>query len=498
MPTDCKSETRTLATASWTRDTNSEALGACSNIPVSVHDATLELAGRAILFYFVSLESSKLTRLSSGIRSDSDLYTFGFPWRPWEEKQPIAQGPLILKYMKESAAEAGIDKHIKFHHKVDKINWSSKAQSWTFNVTVNGTTESKLRSRFVFLGTGYYNYDEPLDTQIPGIDKFKGQVVHPQFWPTDLDYTDKNVVIIGSGATAITLLPNIANKAAHATMLQRSPSYVISVPSEDPLDKITRFLLPGSISKRLIRFKWIFSAFLLTTFCKWFPTLAKRVILRRTSRALPKEVPLDPHFIPKYNPWEQRMCLCPGNDFFKSLNTGKASVATGVIDKVSGKTIRLKSGQELHPDIIVTATGLKLHLAGGIKTFVDGKQVSIPDNYAWKGAMLENLPNLVVSLGYVDASWTLGADATAQLATRLLSEMSKGGYSSITPQLSDDEKSSMKELPFMSLNSTYVKKGGYLFPKVGTSPQWQPRSYYWKDMTHAWWGDIRNGLLWTR
>ncbi|TWU77428.1 hypothetical protein ED733_006581 [Metarhizium rileyi] len=433
-----------------------------------------------------------------GIRSDSDLYTFGFPWRIWEEKQPIAHGSLILKYLKESAAEQGIDKNIKFRHEVKTMSWSSASSSWTLDLVANGTDKTKLRSRFIFLGTGYYNYKEPLETQIPGLENFAGTVVHPQFWPSDLDYTNKNVVVIGSGATAVTLLPSMCEKAAHTTMLQRSPTYILALPEKDPLDRALRFLLPHRLAMRIVRFKWILSAFFLTTFCKWFPRLARALILKRTSRELPPDIKMDPHFKPRYNPWEQRMCLCPGGDFFKCLKTGKASVETGVIDTVTAKSIRLKSGQELHPDIIVTATGLKLHLAGGIEARVDGKPVNLADSYAWKGCMFENLPNLAMSFGYVDASWTLGADATAQLVCRMLSKSVREGYSVILPSLSDEEKSRMRELPFMSLNSTYVEKARAFLPKVGNSPQWMPRSYYWKDITNAWWGNIDGGIRWLK
>ncbi|KAK2593085.1 hypothetical protein QQS21_009215 [Conoideocrella luteorostrata] len=433
-----------------------------------------------------------------GIRSDSDLYTFGFPWRPWEEKQPIAHGSVILKYLKESAAEEGIDKHIKFNHEVKNMKWSSESSTWTLGMVANGSEAVSLRSRFVLLGTGYYNYNEPLQAQIPGIDNFKGTVIHPQFWPTDLDYTNKNVVIIGSGATAVTLLPNMADKAAHTTMLQRSPSYILGLPEKDYLDKTIRFLFPQNFANRLIRFKWIFSAFILTTLCQWFPRLMRMIVLHRTSTELPKGTKMDPHFVPRYNPWEQRMCLCPGSDFYKCLRTGKASVETGVIEKVTADTIKLKSGQELHPDIIVTATGLKLHIAGGIEMYVDGKRTNLSDGFAWKACMLENIPNVIVSLGYVDASWTLGADATAQLTCRILKRATDGGYKVIVPRLSDEEKSKMTELPFMSLSSTYIESGKRLFPRVGNSSQWLPRSYYWKDITNAWWGNITAGMEWSK
>ncbi|KAG6039426.1 hypothetical protein E4U41_002668 [Claviceps citrina] len=433
-----------------------------------------------------------------GIRSDSDLYTFGFAWRPWAEKEPIARGALILKYLKESAAEEGIDKNIRFNHRVDAMAWSSASSTWTLSMTANGLESVSLRSRFVFLGTGYYDYNEPLKAQIPGLDDFEGIVIHPQFWPKDLDYTDKNVVVIGSGATAVTLIPSMADKVAHITMLQRSPSYILALPEVDPFDKTARCLLPDSLAKSVIRFKWILSALLLTTLCKWFPRLVRAVILRRTARELPEDIEMNPHFTPRYNPWEQRMCLCPGGDFFKSLHDGKASVETGIIDKVTAKTIKLKSGQELYPDIIVTATGLKVRLAGGISMSVDSKPAAPSDSYSWKGCMLENVPNLFNSMGYVDASWTLGADATAQLVCRMLRRVTDGGFSHLTPRLSDEEKMTMTEMPFMNLSSTYVEKGKGIFPKTGDSKQWLPRSYYWKDMRHARWGDIEGGLEWSR
>ncbi|KAG6053053.1 hypothetical protein E4U17_005080 [Claviceps sp. LM77 group G4] len=456
------------------------------NLSYCIVDGRHEIGGTWSLFNY------------PGIRSDSDLFTFGFSWRPWEEQQPIAQGARILQYIKASAAQEGIDKKIKFNHRVNSVDWSSESSTWKFDITANASDPVSLQSRFVFLGTGYYDYNEPLKAHIPGIDDFEGTVIHPQFWPKDLDYTNKDVVIIGSGATAVTLVPSLADKAAHTTMLQRSPTYILALPESDLIDTAFRFLLPGSLAKQLIRFKWILSGFLLTTFSKWFPRLARSIILRWTAQELPKGVKMDPHFTPKYNPWEQRMCLCPAGDFFKTLRTGKASVETGVIEKVTAKSIRLKSGRELHPDIIVTATGLKVHLAGGIKVSVDGQDISLSECFLWKGCMLENVPNLFMAMGYVDASWTLGADATAQLVCRMLNRFTSGGFSQIVPRLTDDEKQNMTELPFMSLKSTYIQKGKSVFPRVGNSKQWLPRSYYWKDIYNARRGDVESGLVWSR
>ncbi|KAG5926362.1 hypothetical protein E4U42_003396 [Claviceps africana] len=433
-----------------------------------------------------------------GIRSDSDLYTFGFAWRPWQDTQPIARGPMILKYLKESASQEAIDKHIKFNHRVNSMDWSSASSSWKFHITAHDADPVILRSRFVFLGTGYYDYHEPLKAPIPGIEDFDGPVVHPQFWPKDLDYANKDVVIIGSGATAITLVPSMADKAAHTTMLQRSPTYILSLPENDPLDRAARFVLPVSLSRKVVRFKYILAAFLLRVLCTYSPQLIRTLLLFLTARKLPKNMDMKPHFTPRYNPWEQRMCLCPGGDFFKSLHTEKVSIVTDVIDTVTARTIRLKSGQELHPDIIVTATGLKVQLAGGINLSVDDRPVDPSDSYSWKGCMLEGIPNLFNSMGYADASWTLGADATAQLVCRMLTRCIDGRFRHIVPRLTSEEKTTMAPLPFMNLQSTYVQRGKSQFPKAGNSSQWLPRSYYWKDLSSARWGDIQTGLQWSR
>ncbi|KAE8314694.1 hypothetical protein BDV41DRAFT_533551 [Aspergillus transmontanensis] len=432
-----------------------------------------------------------------GIRSDSDLFTFGFAWRPWTQKHSIAHGSLIRQYLQESAEQEGIDQKIKFRHRVEKMDWSTCEKAWTVQVSTDDAATVTLRTRFIMMGTGYYDYHEPLETEIPGINRFQGTVIHPQFWPSDLDYTNKDIVIIGSGATAITLLPSLAEKASSVTMLQRSPSYVLSVPREDTTEKVIRWICPEKLAASLIRFKWIIVPLVLVTFCRWFPNLAKRLCLDITRKELPKEVPLDPHFTPRYKPWEQRMCMCPDGDFFECLRNGSGSVVTGVIESVTEKSIRLQSGAELNTDIIVTATGLKMNIAGGIQITVDGDRFSIPDHFMWKCTMVDRLPNVVFALGYVDASWTLGADATAQLTCRILTQMKGEGLSIVSPRCSDKERNGMQELPFLNLNATYVRRGGSAFPKVGDRPQWEPRSFYWKDLVRAWWGDIRTGLEWS-
>ncbi|GFF59329.1 Pyridine nucleotide-disulfide oxidoreductase [Aspergillus udagawae] len=433
-----------------------------------------------------------------GIRSDSDLFTFGFAWRPWTGCNAIAEGQLIRKYIRESAEQEGIVPRIRFRHRVDRMDWSTHQKLWSLHAsTDNSTAAVILQARFVMMGTGYYDYHEPLKTEIPGIEQFQGTVIHPQFWPSDVDYVNKNVVIVGSGATAITLLPSLADKASSVTMLQRSPSYVMSVSKEDAVERFIRWSCPERLAARLIRFKWIFLPLVLVSFCRQFPNLARRLCLSITGKELPEQVPLDPHFMPRYYPWEQRMCMCPDGDFFRCLRNGKASVVTDHIEAVTPKSIRLRSGNELHPDIIVTATGLKMRIAGGIRITVDGSPFFIQDHFMWKCTMVDGLPNVVFALGYVDASWTLGADATAQLACRILKQMKKEGISMVAPRCGEKDRSGMKEKSFLNLNATYVKKGNSVFPKVGDQPLWEPRSYYWKDLIRARWGDIRTDMDWS-
>jgi cation diffusion facilitator CzcD-associated flavoprotein CzcO len=439
-----------------------------------------------------------LTLENLGIRSDSDLYTFGFAWRPWTGKHSIVQGSIIREYLEESAVQEGIDKKIRFCHKVNHMSWSSTSNMWTFEITANDTEKITLSSRFSFLGTGYYNYQEPLQADIPGIHSFQGRVVHPQFWPSDLDYTNKRVVIIGSGATAITLLPSLTTEAAHVTMLQRSPTYIASLPSEGAFEAIVSKVLPQFAANRVIRLKWMLFSFFMVSICRLFPRSAKSFLLRKTAKLLPPGTDLEPNFVPSYNPWEQRLCLCPDGDFYASIRSGKGSIKTGTIEVITTSTIKLTSGEELHPDIIVTATGLKLCSAGGITITIDGEGYEISDNFAWRAAMVEGLPNAVLSWGYADASWTLGADSTAQLACRLLTGMRKQDVSVIVPRMMDEQRDALTERPFLALKATYVKEGGNAFPKTASTAPWQPRSYFWRDLAIARWSDIKTGLEWLK
>ncbi|PNS20290.1 hypothetical protein CAC42_5740 [Sphaceloma murrayae] len=417
-----------------------------------------------------------------GIRSDSDLHTFGFPFRPWKLHNAIAEAPLILDYMKETAAEFGIDKHIQFKHKVDTAEWSTKRQKWSIAVTANDSQKKTIQGTFLFFCTGYYDYKNPLSADIPGLSDFKGLTVHPQFWPENLDYTDKKVVIIGSGATAVTILPNMAKHTPHVTMLQRSPTYIVAMPQDDAINRTLRTIFPSGVAYRFIRLRFILLAYLSYTIFQAFPNFARKLLLGQTRKLLPKDYQLDPNFNPKYNPWDQRLCVSPKGDFYSAIRNGRASVVTGEISSVNEHDILLKDGTKLDADIIVTATGLRLQIAGGAKIFVDGRPVTTGDHYVYRHAMLSDIPNAWLFVGYTNASWTLGSDSTAHYACRLINYMRGKGIGSATPRVGDK---GMQREPLLGLNSTYVKKGENVLPSAGTGERWKPRSMYLWDLWEA-------------
>ena len=426
-----------------------------------------------------------------GIRSDSDLHTFGFPWRPWGDKKIIADGNSIRKYVQECAEHYGIDRKIQFHHKMLAADWSSGEQRWALSVNADGT-QTTLYARFIILSTGYYDYNEPLQASIPGLENFRGKVIHPQFWPENYDYSNKKMVIIGSGATAVTLLPVVAEKAARVTMLQRSPSYVLALPSEDSMGNFVHRFLPRWIAFRLVRWKFLILPYLFFQFCRTFPNAARNVIRKRTLTLLPKNIPHDPNFKPKYNPWEQRMCICPDADFYSALKNGNADIVTDTIEAVTEHGITTKNGTTLDADVIVTATGLKMQLAGGARISVDGKPINPGDKFMWKGMMLQDVPNAAFVIGYTWASWTLGADATALHVCRMLKYMDKKGSESATPRVGEKEKLAVS--PVLNLNSTYIEKAKGLLPKAGDKGPWQARNNYITDIWVAGHGNLTTGL----
>jgi cation diffusion facilitator CzcD-associated flavoprotein CzcO len=429
-----------------------------------------------------------------GIRSDSDLHTFGFPWRPWPEQKAIAEGDLIRTYIRESAQEYGIDKKVQFHHKLVGAAWSSITNTWTLNID-NAGEQKVFHANFVIFSTGYYSYDEALSTHIPGLQNFKGQILHPQFWPEDLDYTNKKIVVIGSGATAVTLIPSLAQKAKHVTMLQRSPGYVVARPAIDASGTFMKKYLPRWLAYKLLRLKFLVLPFLFFKFCRAYPALAKRMLIKETVRELPTDVPVDPHFTPSYNPWEQRLCLSPDGDFYEAMRQGKSSVATGIIKTVTEDGITLDNDEHTHldADIIVTATGLKLQFAGGSSILVDSTPITISSKYLYKGIMLQSLPNAFFVVGYTNASWTLGADATARFITRLLNTMDKKGVTKAVAELEEGEE--IKPAQVLNLSSTYIKVAQAQLPMAGDRGVWKARSNYFRDLWEARFGAFGKGLV---
>ncbi|TVY41270.1 FAD-containing monooxygenase [Lachnellula occidentalis] len=428
-----------------------------------------------------------------GIRSDSDLHTFGFPWRPWSEHKAIAAGEAIRNYIRESAEEFGIDKKIRFGNKMVSADWSTEEQNWNMLVDSNGE-EKVFKARFVIFSTGYYDYNEPLKTTIPGIENFEGTRIHPQFWPEDLDYTDKKIVIVGSGATAVTLLPVLAQTAKHVTMLQRSPTYILSRPSVDPVGTFIRKVLPSWLASRIVRYKFLVLPFLFFKFCSAYPEAARRLIHKSVKAELPPTMSIDPDFNPRYNPWEQRLCVCPDGDFYQALRSGNADVVTDTIARVTATGIETQGGKVIDADIIITATGLKMQLAGGASISLNGTPLSLPSTFAWNSTMLSGIPNAAIIIGYTNASWTLGADAAAKLLIRLLKYMRKNDFSSAMPSVGDE---GMQKQSLMNLNSTYVEKAKGDLPSAGDRSPWLPRSNYFVDYWGAAHGDLTGGMEFT-
>ena len=401
-----------------------------------------------------------------------------------------------MKYMKEAVEEQGFDKHLKFNTIVNDMHWSSESKTWTVNATGPKEEKLQLRTRVVYCGTGYYNYDQPLQTVIPGIENFQGTVVHPQFWPESLDYSNKNVVVIGSGATAITLIPAMVDRVKHITMLQRSPSFIMSVKNNGFMEWLLRLILPKLLAHRILRYIYLTFTYSFAHACHRWPLFFRKKLLTAAQKQLPKGVAVDPDFSPAYNPWDQRLGVCPDGDFYQALHTGRATVKTDTIDTVTSDSIKLKSGNELKPDIIVTATGLQLGLLGKIDITVDGRPFSVPESHAWQNCMLEGLPNVMFTLGYLDTgSWTLGADVTAVLTCRLLAKAKKNNYTMFYPQR-NKEVAAAKDLPLFHFRSTYILKGEQNFPKTSDYPEWRSRRDYSVDMKLAKKSDLERDIVW--
>ena len=418
-----------------------------------------------------------------GIRSDSDLYTFGFTWYKWNRSNPIAEGGDILAYLDDAITTHRLKDYFRFNHRVVSLDWAQN--QWTANVQ-HGDNDLQFRSRYIIFATGYYDYNQPLPTTIPGLDTFSGQIIHPQFWPEDFDYTDKRIVVIGSGATAITLIPKLAEKAEKVTMLQRSPTYVIALPNRAIQSWFAR-LLPKSITYYYRRLRALIMGQLFFKFCRTFPNAARSLFERITLPRLPLGTPLNPHFKPKYNPWDQRLCVSPDGDFFKALASRKAAIETATISHVTESGIQLTSGSHLPADTLVTATGLKLQFAGAIPISINGSSLSISDKHLWNAAMIQDLPNASLVLGYANASWTLGADAAMRLTCRVLKHMQKNGYTTVIPAVDPDQEKHLDShrRPLLDLSSTYLTRSQDAQPKASAIRPWVSRTSYFADLFYA-------------
>ena len=436
----------------------------CPGKTFAIVEARGEIGGTWDLFRF------------PGIRSDSDMFTLSFPFRPWRGAQAIVGGAEIREYVRDTAREHGVDRAIRFHHRVVRADWSAEEARWRVEIERSDTGETVyLSCGFLFGCTGYYRYEAGYAPEFPGTERFRGRIVHPQQWTEDVEYAGKRVVVIGSGATAVTLIPALAEGAAHVTMLQRSPSYVISLPAVDPLAGVVRRVLPEPAAYRFLRAKNALLAILIWTLSKRRPRAMRRLIRRLAQRQLPPGFDVDTHFNPRYDPWDERMCIIPDNDLFAAISSGLVSVVTDAIDTFTGEGIRLASGRELPADLVVTATGLQLQPLGGIRLAVDDREVDLADTFAYRGMQVSGVPNLAFAFGYINQSWTLGADLTVLQVCRLLNHMDRHGYTTVTPR---HPGAGAPVRPFAELNSGYIRRAIGAFPRQSTAEPWRREQNY--------------------
>jgi cation diffusion facilitator CzcD-associated flavoprotein CzcO len=427
-----------------------------------------------------------------GIRSDSDMYTLGYSFRPWTEAKAIADGPSILRYLNETAREYGIDRHIRFRHHVKRASWSSEEARWTVEAE-RGPDKELVRYTcdFLLMCSGYYDYAEGHRPEFPGEARFQGTLVHPQSWPKDLDYTNKRVVVIGSGATAVTLVPEMSKTAAHVTMLQRSPTYVVSRPAEDVIANGLRRVLPTKLAYALTRWKNVLLSMLFYKLARRSPERIKQFLVSQVREHLGPDYDVATHFTPSYNPWDQRVCMVPDGDLFHAVKQGRASVVTDHIETFTEKGLRLRSGQELEADIIVTATGLKLQLLSGVEFSIDGERRELSKTLCYKAMMFSDVPNLAYSFGYTNASWTLKSDLTCEYVCRLLNHMERHGTTTCTPR----RDPTVEERPFLDFSSGYVQRALELMPKQGSKRPWRLYQNYVLDLLTLRFGKVDDGTM---
>ncbi|MDQ2927169.1 MAG: NAD(P)/FAD-dependent oxidoreductase [Pseudomonadota bacterium] len=428
-----------------------------------------------------------------GVRSDSDMYTLGYSFRPWREAKAIAEGSSILKYVQDTAREHGIDRKIRFGHRVVRAAWSTSDAAWTVDVESGAAKETvRFTCNFLFMCSGYYRYAEGYTPDFAGKETFRGRVVHPQHWPDDLDHAGQRIVVIGSGATAVTLVPALAKTAAKVTMLQRSPTWVVARPSEDGFANGLRRVLPAQLAYMIARWQRVLLGMYFYNLCRRKPARARRLILGGVRAWLGAQFDVERHFTPRYNPWEQRLCLVPDGDLFHALRSGQAEVVTDEIERFTEKGLRLVSGAELEADLIVTATGLELQVLGGMQVEVDGKAIEWPRTMTYKGMMYEGIPNLAAAFGYTNASWTLKCDLTCEYVCRLLNHMARHGLRQCTPRNADP---ALGAEPWIDFSSGYVRRSLHLFPKQGSRAPWKLYQNYARDILMLRWGKLEDGAM---
>ncbi len=427
-----------------------------------------------------------------GIRSDSDMYTLGFSFNPWKEAQAIADGPSILRYIKETAAKFGIDRKIQYDHKVVDANWSDADRLWTLTIAAHENVKaSTIRCRFLITCCGYYDYKQGYSPTFPDQEAFTGAIIHPQFWDSDTDYSDKQVVVIGSGATAVTLVPELARKAAKVTMLQRSPTYMLPLPRKDVVANFFRRVLPSQMAYNAVRWKNILFSMgfykVSRTWPKWTSGLLRKGVKKQLGDKYQAE-----HFAPAYDPWDQRVCIIPDGDLFQSMKEGKAEIVTDTIERFTPKGIRLSSGQELPADIIVTATGLKVQLLGGMTLRLNGVVANTKDFHCYRGVMFGGVPNFAVTIGYTNASWTLKCDLSCEYVARVLQHMERKGYTTCTPRYDAELFGSQ---PLLDFDAGYILRAGDVLPKQGTKAPWKVYQNYMSDSVSLRYSSLNDGHL---
>jgi monooxygenase len=427
-----------------------------------------------------------------GIRSDSDMYTLGYNFRPWREAKAIADGPSILQYVRDTARENGIDKKVRFHHRVMRAQWSSEEARWIVEAERSDTNEPlQFSCNFLFMCSGYYDYANGYLPEFPNADAFAGKLIHPQHWPDNLDYEGKRVVVIGSGATAVTLAPAMAEKAAHVTMLQRSPTYIVSRPSEDTLANSLRQKLPAMLAYQITRWKNVLLGMWFFRLARRKPEKVKAGIIGLIRKQLGPDYDVATHFTPRYNPWDQRLCLVPDGDLFREINAGRMSIVTDHIERFTQSGIKLKSGEELQADIIVTATGLQMKLFSGLEVSVDGTRIDLAKTMSYKGMMFSGVPNFAAAFGYTNASWTLKADLTCEYVCRLLRYMDRRGYRQCMPK----RDPSVAELPWLDFTSGYVQRALHQLPRQGAKKPWRLYQNYARDLMALRFGSVKDGAM---